>query len=335
MPALAIDIGTYSVKAVSANPGSKPGVKKAVEVFNTTGIAVPTDDSSQEKLVTLLDSAFNDYDLPRNDVRIAIPETVVSTKVIGIPPLSDAELASAIGWQAEQHIPIPPEELTLEYQVLYRPQKNENVPMRVLLVGVRKQLVGRFVSMFNQLGVEPTLLETHMLSILRSLQFEPTDPTTLVAHIGASSMNISMVHKGELSFVLSHLNGGQLLTKSLEQSLGLDSTQSEQYKRTYGLDEAQFQGKVRTAMLPAVQLLVGELRKAIQFFVNQNPQESVKRVVLSGGTATMPGLVEYITRELGVEVLIVAPFANSSGDIPEQINQPAMAVCMGLLAREL
>lgn len=335
MPALALDIGTYSIKALSGNPGTKPSIKKAAEIFNTTGIAVPTDDTSQEKLVLLLEAAFNDYDLPRNDVRVSIPETVVSTKVIAIPSLSDAELASAIGWQAEQHIPIPPEELTLEYQVLYRPQKNENAPMRVLLVGVRKQLVERFVSMFNQLGVEPTLLETHILSILRSLQFEASDPTTLVAHIGASSMNISIVHGGELKFVLSHLNGGQLLTKSLEQTLGLDSTQSEQYKRTYGLDEAQFQGKVRQALFPAVQLLVGELRKAIQFFVNQNPQESVKRIVLSGGTASMPGLVEYITSELGVEVLVVAPFANSTGEIPPQINQPAMGVCMGLLGREL
>ena len=335
MPALALDIGTYSIKAISASPGKKPGIKKVAEVFNTTGIAVPTDDAAQEKLLTLLENTLNDYDLPRTDVRVSIPETVVSTKVIAIPPLSDAELASAIGWQAEQHIPIPPEELTLEYQVLYRPQKNENVPMRVLLVGVRKQLIERFVSMFNQIGIEPTLLETHMVSILRSLQFEQSDPTTMVAHIGASSMNLSIIHEGELKFVLSHLNGGQLLTKALEQTLGLDAAQSEQYKRTYGLDEAQFQGKVRQAMQPAVQMLVTELRKAIQFFVNQNPQQSVKRIVLSGGTATLPGLVEFITSDLGVEVLVVAPFANATGEISQQINQPAMSVCMGLLAREL
>lgn len=335
MPAVALDIGTYSIKIVHASPGKRPAIKRIAEVYNPLGISIPTDDASQEKLMRILESTFTDYDLPRNDVRLSVPETVVSTKVIAIPPLSDAELASAINWQAEQHIPIPPEELMLEYQVLFRPQKNDKSPMRVLLIGVRKQLMTRFVGMFNQLGVEPTVVETHMLSILRSLQFEYTDPTTLVVHMGASSMNLCLVHQGELRFVLSQLNGGQLLTKALEQALGLDATQSEQYKRTYGLDPAQFQGKVREALVPAARILVSEMRKAIQFFTNQNPQESVKRVVLSGGTAVLPGFVQFITEELGTEVLVAAPFTSATGDIPEQVNHPAMVIAMGLLAREI
>lgn len=334
MPAVALDIGTYSIKVVGGTPGPTPEIKRVAEVFNPTGIALPIDDATQEKLVRVIEATLNDYAMPRTDVRLALPETVVSTKVIAIPPLSDAELASAISWQAEQHIPIPPDELTLEYQVLYRPQKNEKLPMRVLLVGIRKQLVERYVGMFNQLGIEPTIVETQMLSILRSLQFEPLDPTTIVVHIGASSMYMMLIHQGELRFVLSHLNGGQLFSKALEQTLGLDATQSEQYKRTYGLEEEQFQGKVREALLPAVRVLTTEIRKAIQFFVNQNPQESVKRLVLSGGTAVMPGLVQFITDELGLEVLVIAPFANAKGDIPPDVNQPAHAVCMGLLSRD-
>lgn len=333
MPAVAIDIGTYSVKALSGNPGSKPEIKRIVEVFNTTGMAVPNDEAAIEKMSVLIESVFTDYDLPRNDVRIALPETIVSTKVIPLPPLSDAELASAINWQAEQHIPIPPEELALEYQVLFRPGRNDKQPMRVLLVGLRKSVIDNYVNLFRNLGVEPALIETQVLSIMRALQFAPEDPSTLVVHIGASSMNMALIHNAELKFVLSHLNGGQLLTKSLEQTLGMDSSQSEQYKRTYGLDQAQFQGKVREAMLPAARLLVTEVKKALQFWVNQNPQESVKRVVLSGGSALLPGLVQYVTEETGCEVLVSAPFTNATGDIPQQINQPSMTVCMGLLSR--
>lgn len=335
MPAVAIDIGTYSIKAINANSGERPDIKRIVEVFNTTGIAIPTDESTVEKLATLIESVFTDYDLPRNDVRIAIPETVVSTKVIPLPPLSDAELASAINWQAEQHIPIPPEELALEYQVLFRPGRNDKQPMRVLLVGLRKAVIDNYVNLFHSLGVEPTIIETQVLSIMRSLQFVPDDPSTLIVHMGASSMNMALVHQAELKFVLSHLNGGQLLTKALEQTLAMDSAQSEQYKRTYGLDQSQFQGKVREAMLPAARLLITEIKKAVQFFVNQNPQDSVKRIVLSGGSALLPGLVQYVTEETGCEVLVSAPFTNATGDIPAQVNQPSMTVCMGLLSRNL
>jgi type IV pilus assembly protein PilM len=334
MPALAIDIGTYSIKAISANPGTKPDIKKVVEVFNTTGVAIPTDDQSVQKLSQLIGTIINDYALPKTDVRIAIPETVVSTKVIPLPPLSDAELASAINWQAEQHIPIPPEELALEYQVLFRPGRNEKLPMRVLLVGLRKVVIDRFVQVFSNIGIELNVIETQLLAIMRSLQFVPTDPTTLIVHLGGSSMNLALVRQGEIGFVLSHLNGGQLLSKSLEQSLTMDAAQAEQYKRTYGLDPAQFQGKVRSAMLPAARSLVAEVKKAIQFYINQNPQDAVKRVVLSGGSAMLPALVQYVTEETGCEVLVSAPFASATGDIPPAINQPAMTVCMGLLSRE-
>lgn len=335
MPAVAIDIGSYSIKAISANPGANPEIKRIVEVFNPTGLAIPTDDSNVEKMAQLVESVFADYDLPRKDVRLAIPETVVSTKVIALPPLSDAELASAINWQAEQHIPIPPEELTLEYQVLFRPNKNDKQPMRVLLVGLRKVVIDRYVQLFHSIGVEPSVIETQLLSIMRSLQFMPEDPTTLIVHIGASSMNMAVIHQAELKFVLSHLNGGQLLTKSLEQSLNMDATQSEQYKRTYGLDVSQFQGKVREAMLPAARVLITEIKKSIQFFVNQNPQDGVKRIVLSGGSALLPGLVQFVTDETGCEVLVSAPFTNAKGSIPDGINQPSMTICMGLLSRDV
>ena len=207
--------------------------------------------------------------------------------------------------------------------------------MRVLLIGTRKKMVERYVSMFNDIGIEPSLLETQIVAVIRSLQFTPEDPTTLIAHIGSSNMNLAIVHNGEIKFVISQMSGGQMLTKALESSIGLDSAQAEQYKRSYGLDAAQFQGKVRDALLPAMNMLLTEIRKSVQFFVNQNPQESVQRIVLSGGTSMLPGAVQHIANELGVEVLVSSPFVGVKGDIPENVNHPAMSVCMGLLQREL
>lgn len=335
MSTLALDIGTYSIKAVAGKAGAKPKIERIAEVFNTTGVAVPTDDVSQDKLINLLESVIVDNDLPRSDVRVSLPESVISTKIIEIPPLSDAELASAIGWQAEQHIPIPPEELALEYQVLHRPPKKDKQPMRILLVGARKQVVDRYVDMFHVLGIEPSLVETQMISIVRSLMFTPEDPNTMVVHIGASNMNMSIVKDGELKFVTTHMNGGQLLTKALEQTVGLDQAQAEKYKRTYGLDESQFQGKVQAALLPSLKVLMTEVKKSVQFFVTQFPQQSIQRVVLSGGTAALPHLVQYVTQELGTEVLVAAPFTGVDGTVPETINSPAMGVCMGLLLREM
>ena len=124
-----------------------------------------------------------------------------------------------------------------------------------------------------------------------------------------------------------------MLTRTLEQAVELTAQQAEQYKRTYGLDETQFQGKVSEALKPAVKVLVDEMSKAIRFFLNQHPTLAVQRVLLSGGSAQLPGLAQYIATNLGLEVLIIAPFSQASGAIPEA-NHPTYSVCMGLLMRE-
>lgn len=335
MPALALDIGSYSIKGVSGKPGKNPIIERTTEIANTVGVALPADDVQAGKMAELLNNLIEDHKFPRGDVRLSLPESIVSTKIIQLPVLSDAELASAIGWQAEQHIPIPKEELALQYKVLHRPSRKEKqAMMRVLLIGTKKSSVERYTNMFLSMGIEPTILETQILSIIRNLQFEENEPTTMIVHFGASTLDMSIIHNGELQFVFSHPSGGLLLTKSLQQSINLDLQQAEQYKRTYGLNEGQFEGKVRNALLPAVQNLTLEIQKSARYFTNQNPKSTLQRIVLSGGSAQLPGLVEHVTQALGVEVLLSSPFVTAKGEIPTD-NQLAYSVCMGLLMREL
>ncbi len=335
MPSVAFDIGTYTLKAIHAKPGATPQILRTVELFNELGISVPSDEANIEKMARLIDTVFTDHKLPRNDVRLALPEQVVSTKVIEIPPLTDSELASAIGWQAEQHIPIPMEELSLEYQVLSRPARGDkNSKMQVLLIGVRKNVVDGYLQAFVNAGIEPTLLETQTIANIRSLQIGPDEPTTMIVAMGATTMDISLVSHGMLKFVFSHLNGGQLLTRTVEQTVGLDAKQAEEYKRTYGLDELQFEGKIRQALLSPLKIYVDQIKKAGQFYTNQNPNDPVQRILLTGGSVQLPSLVQFVTAEMGTEVLIAAPFASSSGEIP-QTNHPAFGVCMGLIMKDM
>ena len=333
MANVAIDIGTYSIKALHAKNGRKNEILRAVEIPNTAGVSVPTEKTSTAKLVETIDTLFSDHSLPRRNVRISLPESMVSTKVIQIPYLSDAELASAIGWQAEQYIPIPKEELSLEYEVIYRPPKSEkNSLMSVLLIGVKHEVVDSFVDVFTNVGIEPKFLETQTLSILRSLDFTTEDPITLVVHIGASTMDLSVVRGGQFAFVLSYPNGGSLFTRAIERVLGLKPQQAEEYKRAYGLNKEYLEGKINKALLPVVQSFTAEIKKAMQYYVTQFPGESISRILLSGGSAQLPGLIPFIAQDLGVETLIASPFINSTGEIP-QANHTAFTVCMGLILR--
>jgi type IV pilus assembly protein PilM len=332
---VALDLGSYTLKAVMGHGGRQPQILKTAEAFNPLGYVIGNDENTIQTLSQVIENFLHDHNLAKNDLRLALPENLVSTKVISIPALSDSELASAISWQAEQHIPIPLEELSLEYQVLQRPTRQDrNGQMKVLLIGTRKTVVDRYLEAFYRLGIEPTLLETQTVSVYRSLGFTAQDPATLVAHIGAATTDLAVVQGGELAFVYSHPSGGQVLSRTIEQGLQLDAKQAEQYKREFGLLPDQFEGKLRDVLAPAVRALANEMLKAIQFYLTQNPQDGVKRILLSGGTAQLPGLVQVLAEQLNMEVLIASPFALAKGQIPE-VNHPAFSVCMGLLTREL
>jgi type IV pilus assembly protein PilM len=335
MPATAIDIGTYAVKVVTAEPGKNPGVLRVVETINPYSVGLPTDDLQTEQIGELVNNIIFDNKIPHTDVRLSLPESIVSSKVILIPPLTEAELASAIYWQAEQHIPIAKEDLSLQYKVLFRPEKGDKQSqMRVLLIGTRKSLVERYVNMFTAMGIEPSILETQVLSLLRSLEIGAEEPPTMVLNWGATNMDVAVVFKGEIQFVFTHTGVGALLTKTLQQTLGLDLQQAEQYKRTYGLEPGQFEGRVRNALAPIVNTLVTEIQKAQRYFTSQFPQNTLSRIVITGGSAQLPGLTEFLTQSLGAEILLSAPFATATGEIPTE-NQQTFSVCLGLLMREL
>ena len=338
MTTTALDIGTYSIKAIIGSSGKQPKINQVLEVLNRSNIAVPNDEKTQMELFKTLEAFFNDYKLPTQDVRLALPDSVVSTKIIEIPSLSDAELASAIDWQAEQNLPIPADDLSLEYEVIFRPKKgSDKKKMKVLLVGVRKSLLEKYVVVFENLGIELSLMEPNMLALIRSLQFEVGDGETMIVDWGASGVSIAVMSGVELEFITYKLGGGFLLTRAIEKSLGLDVNQAEEYKRSFGLDEHQFEGKLRQALLPVVMEVVAQIKRSLQFYNSSHPQKQIKRLVLAGGTANLLGLIPLLTSELGVEVLLISPWdvAKAKNVDLTQVNPVVMGVVTGLMMKRL
>lgn len=335
MSITALDIGTHSIKIIVTKDNNGQVISKALELPNKLGLVVPKNDQETLQYSEMIANLFHDYKLDQSDVRLSLPEYLVANKVIEIPYLNDAELASAIGWQAEQVIPIPKSDLSLQYQVLQKPaKKTPDAKMKVLLVGSHKSLVERINNVFLGIGIEATLMETQTFSVIRSLDIQSNDPETIILNMGASGNDIAVVANGMFEFVFNSKTGSSLIDSAIAQSFNLDLKQAQEYKINYGLDPSQVEGKLVQVILPIIDNLIIDLQKTIRFFTQYHPEQKIKRVVLSGGPAQMKGLVEKITQTLGLEVLQVAPFAKIKGQAPEK-NQLSFSVCMGLVARKL
>lgn len=280
-----------------------------------------------------------DAKITTNNVALALPEDKVFTRVIEIPPLTEDELASAIKWEAEQYIPIPLAEVSIDYQIVSKPDKDKDKKMEVLLVAAPKQLIEKHLRVLENAGLKAISLETEIIAIARSVA--PPDSTpTLVVDLGARATDMAIVTSGQIVFTRSIGTAGEALTRAVASQLKLEPAQAEEYKKAYGVDPAQLEGKVKGAIGPILDVVVKEMEKALEFYRSKHAENPVKRVVLTGGTAGLPEVVSLIAQKLGIEVQLADPFARLEKEqeiiakLPEGAA-PLYAIAIGLALKEV
>lgn len=304
---IGIDIGSKTIKIVEIEKEGKGYKLAASGAVGYEGVH-PADAKDDKELVPLSDvirKLHKEAHIRGKEVSVALPESLVFTRTIKFPPLTDQEVESAVKWEAEQYIPIPLSEAIVEHQIVERSQ-NAQGGVIVLLVASPRALVEKYIKLLAGAGLTTVGVETEALAISRSLS--PETGTVLLLDFGAQSSDIVVVKDGMVRFSRSIPTAGEAFTRALSQSLGIEYQQAEAYKKTYGLSK-DLEGKVKESLAPVFNLVGEEIKKAIHFYQTEEKGEAPQSVVVSGGTSSMPEAVSTLTSILGVEVVVGNPFA--------------------------
>lgn len=340
---LGLDLGSSAIKVVKleralANLPARVAVAATIPVPLGSTLSEATAD--RDMIAVRLKKVINDSHVVSNEVTVALPEPLVFTRVIEVPQLTDNELESALKWQADQYIPLPLSEVTTDYAILSKPDNNKE-KMQVLLVAAPLSVIDRTKKMLAQANLEPIAIETEIIATLRSFTAQDNHQAVMmIMDCGASKTDFSIVESGILLFTHTTGLAGEAITRAISSAFNFERLQAEEYKKVYGLDESHFQGKVFMAIKPIVDSIVEELRKSIAFYQEKNAAKPVKTVILTGGTALLPGLVRYITNALSIEVQIGNPWSGLTLDqasiltLPAN-NYPLFSVATGLALRSL
>ncbi|QQG43270.1 MAG: type IV pilus assembly protein PilM [Candidatus Daviesbacteria bacterium] len=308
---IGLDIGFTSIKVVALDLSAKlPKVISFGSIVSPQPGISSEADIELEAVATAIKNLLQAAKIEGNEVTIALPESKIFTRVIDdLPPLTDKELASAITFAAEEFIPLPVSELSLNYQVLSR-SKEKTSKTVVLVVGSPTGLINKYIKVLNLSNLKPKAIETEIIAAARSLVGNnPLSPTTLILQMGASTTDFAAVSHGMIWQTRSIATGGLALTRALAAHLNFELPQAEEYKKTYGLVQDALAGKVFEGLKPVADIIVGETRRVIQSYETKYPQDKIKRVILSGGGSKLPGFVIYFANNLGVEVQDGDPWA--------------------------
>lgn len=308
MPIIGLNIGKKSFRAVELE---KKKDKIVITNFGTYTNSKASSDHRSLDEVDVIASSLSDFlsesGFSSSDVILSIDETYVFMRIIKVPVMSDRELKSSIKYEVEQYIPLPSDQVNISYQKIGQDFTDKN-KMGVQIVAARKDIVERYVQILKKAKLTPKAVEPETVALGRVLGDTKDAPSgTMILEMGFGSSLIIVCYGGFVRFTRSIPIGGDIITKSIMQSLSLDQEQAEEYKKVYGLDEFQGEGKVSEVIRPIVDNLILEIQRAAVFFTNHNPSASIKRVVLSGGTALMPNILSYVANKLDLEVILANP----------------------------
>ena len=335
---LGIDIGSHSIKLIEIGRE-----KELATLLSAGSVPTPTKALSSnvaadsEAVAFVIKQLVRDTGAKSEKVNIALPESQVFTRVIEVPQLSNRELTSAIQWEAEQYIPLPLDQVNMDFTILRDAKTTANGKMEVLLIAAPKILIERYMTILELADLTPMFAETEVVASSRAIAASVSSLKNIVLiSIGAQTTEITILHGGVIAFTRSISAGGEALSRALSQSLDFTVVQAEEYKKTYGLQRGLLEGKLVTAMEPIMATILNELKRAIAFFGEKYAADRIEAVILSGGTAKLPGVVSYITEQIAIETQVANPWIGIQKEARFAILEaegPTFAVAAGLAMR--
>lgn len=338
--AFGLDIGSTTIKAVWLSK------EREGFVYNTSA-SVPTPQQgmqsespfSHQEMAQLLARIVSEGKIGTKNVNISLPETHLYTRVIEMPVLSEKELTNAIYWEAEQYIPAPLDTVVLDHSILrtYQPTPTER-KMQILLVAAPKTLVQKYEQILSMAGLTINSIEPEILSVIRGVIQHNNLPTSLVMNIGTMSTSLCILQNGIIVFNYTIPLGGSAMTRAIAADFGFNNAQAEEYKRVYGMVDKNFGGKIAAAIEPIMTSLLTEVKKALAFYNEKyKSQTQLSQVLITGGSASMPGMVLYFAQNIGVETVIANPWrALGIQNVPKEVDArgPEYTVAIGLALKE-
>ncbi|HUQ23040.1 MAG TPA: type IV pilus assembly protein PilM [Gaiellaceae bacterium] len=344
-----LKIGGSQIAAACVNNGGAPELVQAVREPLEHGIVVGGELRDPEALAVALREFFRRHKLPKRGVRLGIANNRIGVRTFEVVGIDDPkQLANAIHFRAQEVLPIPLEEAVLDYQVLATSVNDEGQKVsRVLLVVAYRELVDRYVYACKKAGIQIVGIDLEAFALLRAIA-APHDSVTgaergaLVAVSVGHDRSTFAVSDGRICEFTRVLEwGGWALNVAIARALDTSPSEAEPIKRALsftgstivpeGFSEEQL-ATAREAARRQLQTFARELVSSLQFYQNQPGSLSIGEIVLTGGTAHLPGLGAELERLIGVPVRVADPLTRLkvSKKTAEQEQLGSLAVAIGL-----
>lgn len=338
-----IDVGSDSVKVVQLR---KERERAVLETYGELKVARYFQHESEtagagflgksdRAVANLLTDVLREANVTTRRAVFSIPSTSSFVTLVELPLTDPDEIREAIPFEARRYIPIPAAEVALDWQIL----ESDEVEKRtaVLLAAVPNEVIAKYRRIADLLRLELVAVEVESFSTARALLGNDRGVAAII-HWGAIVTTITVVDNRQIRLSHNFGRGSQEITMAIAHSLNVTAERAEAVKREVGLSEKPAERGVAEVIVPIVDSALADLERAMTNY-NRTAKRKIEKIVLSGGGAGLPGLVDHVAKRFGLETAVGNPFSRTvfPAFLQPMLSEiaPSFSVAVGLALRPI
>ncbi len=340
---IGLDIGSRSLKMFEIIDTPKGyHLSKFQHLSLPRGVIVNGEIARPSDLTEALKELHRRSKCSGKEVVTSLSGNSVVSKKVNFNQMSDEELRELLTDEGSKYLPFEDmSRVYLDFQILKGSEVNPN-QVEVLLAAAQKAVVHSYTEAVAGAGLAVVIMDVDTFALgtmyEENYDFEEED-LDFIVNIGASITNINAVKGGVSIFTRDFVLGGNLITEALERKLGVGFDEAEKIKIA-GKPQGEDQDSLKEEMLAFADPILTEVERSLDYFKSRN-RDYIKHVIVSGGTAKLPGIVRELEGRLGIPTEIANPFKKLSYNdktldvVALEELGPQAAVGIGLALRRL
>jgi len=231
---------------------------------------------------------------------MALPAYRTFSRSVQLPMMGPDELHEAVQLEVEQYVPVPLQDLYLDYNTTPESNGSQNV----FVVAVPKKIVDSYLYLATRLGIEPIMVEPTATAGARFFaRDQHSDMPSVLIDFGSLTATICVMDERTIIATSTAPGGGQVFTEAIQAELGVSIEEAGDIKTKFGLDVSDYQQKIGHALEPSLVKIVSEIKRMFRYYdEHYDSRQPIGQIVTLGGGANMPGLSDYLTNALKVPV---------------------------------
>jgi type IV pilus assembly protein PilM len=264
-------------------------------------------------------------------VALCIPSARTYTRTMVLPSISVSDTKEAVLLETEQYVPVPIEELYVDYSIIRKTKKE----IELLAVASPKKIVDSYMTLTKILGLETVAIDTSITAAARLFELQDIykDIPSVLIDFGSLSADIT-AHDVTVLVTGTIPCGGDIFTDLIAKELGVSHEEAYVIKTKYGLNKSKKQDQIIKALQPNMDQLVKEIKRVLRYHNERSAsKKKIGQIVTMGGGANMPGLNDYLTSLIRLPVRMYDPWSKINlGRLqpPKQVEKSIYITVAGL-----